>query len=131
MNSTNPINTTNSLTVLAAVLIALLCIACEGGDGKNTTPPLQADITLPEINREIKAGESVYFDGTTQGGQPPYTYTWRFGVGIADSKEKTPGNVTFAFEGSYNVQLTVTDADKRAASDKVIIEVIRNELTPG
>ena len=109
----------------------MLLISCGGAGERETKPPLKAVITLPEIDRSIKAGETVFFDGTAHGGQPPYAYRWEFGTGISNSAEKTPGNVTFSFEGSYTVEFSVTDTDKNVGADKVIVDVARDELTPG
>lgn len=127
----NPINAINLRNITAVAVAALMLISCSDSGQRESKPLLEAQITLPEFDRSIKTGEAVYFDGAAKGGQAPYAYRWHFGTGISDSTEKTPGNITFSFEGSYTVEFSVTDTDKKISLDQVIIEVARDELTPG
>ena len=120
---------------IVAVPIFLLGVfgifSCGGEEQAVKTLPLKAFIVFPEENRSIRAGETIYFEGDARGGTPPYAYRWNFGVGIAPSTKEVPGNVTFSFEGSYNIELTVTDRDNRTASARVIIDVAPSDLTSG
>lgn len=116
--------------VAALLLAALVVFGCGKGE-EAARQPLQAIIVLPEQDRSIDTGEAVYFEGNALGGKPPYAFRWNFGVGIPPSTEREPGNIRFSFEGSYKVELTVTDGKKDIASEYVIVDVTRNDLTSG
>ncbi|MDP8887819.1 MAG: PKD domain-containing protein, partial [Thermoproteota archaeon] len=60
----------------------------------------------------------------------PYTYSWNFGDGSEESNEETVEH-TFEEAGTYNVALTITDAEDRTASDTIAITVIAGEEPPG
>ena len=83
---------------------------------------------LAGLHQEIWEGEIVYFEGSASGGTPPYTYTWKFGVGILPSKKRMPGETLFNYEGVYIVRLTVKDSKGRVNTDSVSIVVKRKEV---
>ncbi|HTY82413.1 MAG TPA: DUF4349 domain-containing protein [Dehalococcoidales bacterium] len=57
--------------------------------------------------RDVKAGDTIYFQPTISGGFAPYSYTWDFG----DGKTSTDEGPSHAYKnnGSYTVSLKVTD----------------------
>jgi PKD repeat protein len=57
--------------------------------------------------RDIKAGETIYFNPTVSGGFTPYSYSWDFGDGIT-STEAQP-SYSYKKNGTYTVSLKVTD----------------------
>jgi len=63
----------------------------------------------------------VDFSATVLDGEEPYAYAWDFGDGNT-STEQAPGN-TYTAAGTYNVILTVTDADGDTAVDEAQIHV--------
>jgi PKD repeat protein len=78
--------------------------------------PTQDVITIYE-------GESVNFQGTVFGGNPPFTFLWDFGGGADNSTEEDPGLIRFDYPGIYTVTFTVTDNDWDQASDSMIVQV--------
>jgi len=71
---------------------------------------LSASIASPAEDVTIKEGQSVTFQGSAEGGNPPYAYKWSFGGDIPPSELENPGIVRFATRGTYSVVLRVYDA---------------------
>ena len=51
----------------------------------------------------------ITFNGTAAGGTPPYTYYWDFGEGSSSTEQNT--SHCYSAPGTYDVTLTVTDAN--------------------
>jgi hypothetical protein len=104
-------------TLFGFILILFLC-----GCGKQPEDqPLKSIISAPPRNQEIKAGESIYFEGKATGGVPPYSYLWNFDVCAPQSSEKTPGELIFQYEGAYNITLSVIDS--KGKTDIVSVDI--------
>ena len=89
----------------------------------------EVSVVSPLSDMTIKEGESVDFQGNVLNGNWPFTYSWDFGGGAANSALEDPRNVTFDTEGVYRVIFTVTDDDNDVDSDWVMITV--NKDVPG
>ncbi|HZD51835.1 MAG TPA: PKD domain-containing protein [Woeseiaceae bacterium] len=74
--------------------------------------PPDGKIDTPESDATIEAGESVDFTSTVADpdGALPLVIRWDFDGAADDSDQEDPGPITFADEGSYDVELHVTDA---------------------
>ena len=57
---------------------------------------------------KIRVGENSPFFAEAKGGREPYQYEWNFGDGSKSTEKST--SHTFAKEGTYRVELTVTDS---------------------
>jgi len=87
------------------------------------TKPFAA-IASPSEDQTIKEGESVYFQGSVEGGNAPFDYQWDFDGGAADSNQKTPGRVRFNNAGTYHVTFTAIDEDGDSSrSNSVRVQV--------
>ena len=100
----------------------------DGTDNSNTynlnvTVHILADITSPSSNKRINVGESINFQCSVLGGNPPFTYLWNFDAAADNSTQRDPGDVTFAAVGTYTVTISVADADGDIDSDTVTITV--------
>ena len=81
-----------------------------GCNSQKLEEQLKSNIDAPPNDQEIEQGETIYFNGHAVGGTPPYSYLWSFPYCFDQSSEKTPGELTFQFEGAYKVKLTVMDS---------------------
>src|SRR5918992_46623 len=93
-----------------------------------TEPPVEepptGDLTA-EIGSNATEGvapATIEFTATAAGGTEEYEYAWDFGDGSEVSDEQDPV-YTFDEAGTYNVTLTVTDADQNEASDSLEINI--------
>jgi PKD domain len=84
---------------------------------------LEAAITLPLQDQEIREGELVFFEGSASGGMPPYAYHWDFGKTMPPIQRKVTGQIVFNFEGAYKVLFTVKDSKGDESTDSVRIIV--------
>jgi len=76
----------------------------------------------------VNAGSSVTFSQATEsGGTAPFTYSWNFGDGTAQSGSLNPSH-TYANPGSYTTTLTVTDANNLSSSSTAAVTV--NDVAP-
>jgi len=82
-----------------------------------------ATITVPSGDMAIREGESISFEGTVADGNAPFTYSWDFDNGAADSGAEDPGDVTFPVAGVYTVVFRVTDNDGDTSQDVRTITV--------
>ena len=92
----------------AAVVVASLYIMpalYTPGAGSAKASPLRA--TMDNFFK-IRVGEDSPFFSEAKGGKEPYQYEWDFGDG-SKSKEKSTSH-TYTKEGTYRVELTVTDS---------------------
>ncbi|MEA2061675.1 MAG: DUF1566 domain-containing protein [Thermodesulfobacteriota bacterium] len=85
----------------------------------NSSTPLV--ISLAASDTSGAAPLTVDFRGLVGWGKPDYTYAWEFGDG-GTSTERDPSH-TFSSDGTYTVELTVTDADGNVATDTKEISV--------
>ena len=65
--------------------------------------------------------EVIQFTGTAWGGVEPYTWAWDFGDG-ATATEQNPQHA-YSAEGTYDITLTVTDANNQTATDDTEAEI--------
>lgn len=75
--------------------------------------PLVADADGPY---EAFEDESIQFNGSAEGGEPPYSFHWDFGNG--DTSDAEDPVYTYDEPGVYQVILTVTDSAKNTATDE-------------
>jgi PKD repeat protein len=73
-------------------------------------------------------GEIIEFTGTASGGVEPYNWSWNFGDGNT-SELKDPSNI-YNEEGTYDVNLTVTDFNNSTAWD-ITFAIIESEEEDG
>ena len=106
--------------LMLSFFLSALNYACTD-KGKNEE--FKADILLDRQYIEIFQGEEVYFSCEAVGGQPPYIYSWNFGVGIPSSSLKIPGFIAFRFEGTTKVALIVKDSRGITREDFVYVNV--------
>ncbi|MBN2415913.1 PKD domain-containing protein [bacterium] len=67
------------------------------------------------------AGEPLHFSAAAEGGAAPYTFSWRFGDGTANTGESV--QKSFAAAGTYSTVLEAADASGGTASDTLFITV--------
>ncbi len=84
---------------------------------------LKADIDPLLTNTTITVGEALTFTGSASGGSGVYTYWWDF-PGIGGSALEDPGDIPFAWEGTYQVVLWVKDSLGTLVYDTATITVI-------
>ncbi len=89
-------------------------------DGETKESSLDASFIVNATR--IIEGEYVNFTSSVINGTSPYTYNWNFGDGTSSS-EANPIH-QFTSEGTYNVTLTVTDAEGRTTTYSRIITVL-------
>jgi PKD repeat protein len=88
------------------------------------------DISDPVIIEGV-APATYEFEANVIGGTEPYSYSWDFRDGSSEESNEETVEHTFEEAGTYNVALTVTDAEGRTASDTLEITVIAGEEPPG
>ena len=78
----------------------------------NVNYPPNGIIVSPAADVTIVQGESVQFTGsaTDLNGDLPATYAWNFDEGAPNSNLQNPGLVVFEQDGTFEVQLVVTDS---------------------
>jgi len=89
-------------------------------DDLSVTPPipLSCDAGGPYENFP---GIDIQFQGTANGGTPPYTWAWQFGDG---NSANIPNPIhPYAQPGTYTATLTVTDAAQGTASDTATVTI--------
>lgn len=82
------------------------------------------DVPLVEVQAEPTSGIApltVGFTAAVMGGDEPLTFAWSFGDGET-SAVQGPSHL-FEAAGSYDVSVTVTDANGDEASDSIVVEV--------
>ena len=88
--------------------------------GEESAESLTAEIISNAT--EGVAPATFEFQANLTGGTEPYSYVWSFGDGSEGSDEQNPV-YTFDEAGTYNVTLTVTDAEQNEASDSLEVSV--------
>jgi len=91
----------------------------------NVNHPPNGTIVTPSGNVSIMRGRSIQFQGwaSDQDGDLPATYAWNFDEGAPNSNVQNPGLVTFEQDGTFEVQLVVTDRRGLADPTPAIVEV--------
>jgi PKD repeat protein len=139
---------TRTLALSATFAASLLVLGC-GGGGEQTTAPTPTttiggaapasptttvagaeaeDEDIPLLAwadaspEEGKAPLTVQFTAETEGGKPPFKFTWKFGDGTPDSHEQNPKH-TYEKAGKYRADLEVGDSVEDEDSDYIEIEV--------
>ncbi len=103
----------------------------------NVNHPPNGIITTPAGDVTITQGQSIQFTGsaTDADGDLPATYAWHFDEGAPGSNDQNPGAIVFEQQGTYEVQLVVTDsrglADPTPANIEVIVGPSANEAPVG
>jgi PKD repeat protein len=92
-------------------------------------PPFNVEIISSGTIIDGVVPATYEFEANVIGGTEPYTYSWNFGDGSEESTEETVEH-TFEEAGTYNVALTITDAEGRTGSDTIAITVIAGEEPP-
>ena len=107
-------------------------VSVTGPSATTTTPGLSATPAAVDTSFTV----DINADGTTttgpapftfqasasvSGGTSPYTYSWDFGDGQTSNEVSTQHQ--FQQPGTYNVALTVTDANGNTASDSIAVTV--------
>jgi PKD repeat protein len=72
-------------------------------------------------------GASLIFNGAASGGVTPYTIRWAFGDGSSATGSLHPAH-SYADDGSYTAQLTVSDSSGQTKSSSVLVTV--NNVPP-
>lgn len=65
---------------------------------------------------------AIQFNGTVTGGTAPYTWSWDFGDGSPSSSVENPSH-TYALDGKYAAQLTVTDSVGNVGTATIVFRV--------
>ncbi len=92
----------------------------EEEDGEETNELPTVEIVSNGVEGEAPA--TFEFEAEIAGGTEPYTISWDFGDGSEGSDEQTVEH-TFDEDGTYNVDVNVTDSDGEIASDSLEITV--------
>jgi PKD repeat protein len=89
------------------------------------------DLTVEIISSGTRgvAPATFEFQANVTGGTEPYTINWDFDDGSEESDKETVVH-TFDEAGTYNVNLTITDAGDQTASDILEINVEEEEASP-
>ncbi len=101
---------------VAGTYNATVAVTDSSGATRSATIPVTVYAPAPPLSASAAASAtsgtvpfSVSFTSSASGGAAPYTYAWDFG----DGERSTQQNPTHTFQiaGTYNVTLTVTDAN--------------------
>ncbi|MDT8274169.1 MAG: hypothetical protein RRA35_13345 [Desulfomonilia bacterium] len=91
--------------------------------------PFAGCILAPLGNVVMFEGQSINFQASVSGGEPPYDYQWKLGDGKTSLK-KDPGFLTFS-PGTHTVEFLALDAEGAMASDVRKVTVLFRELDLG
>jgi len=85
--------------------------------GGKKTPP--AALSCEASGNPMSGAPSlaVQFNGSAEGGKPPYTYSWDFGEGGTSSDPRP--RYTYQKTGNYTARLTVTDSKGNRCEESV------------
>jgi hypothetical protein len=79
------------------------------------------EVTVDSSTSEGKIGESIDFSGEASGGTPEYTWLWDFDDGTTSTAQDPIHS--YAEAGTYEVTLSVTDADYNEGSSSLTITI--------
>jgi PKD repeat protein len=102
------------------------------------TTTAQATVTVSSVGAALTASASanptsgqtplsVAFTGTATGGTPPYTYSWSFGDGSANSTTQNPSH-TYNTAGTYTATLTITDSASPAHNASSTVSITASPI---
>lgn len=102
--------------------------------GNTVTETVTVDIQIgePELSGSISvsgSGSSPNFSAQVDGGVAPYIFAWNFGDGNT-STAQNPSH-TYAADGSYNVQVEITDSAATPATLLISTTVLVNTASTG
>jgi PKD repeat protein len=92
--------------------------------GLSTTPAVDTSFKVDITAEGTTTGPAPFTfqaSASVSGGTSPYTYSWNFGDGQTSNEVSTQHQ--FQQPGTYNVALTVTDANGKTASDSIVVTV--------
>ncbi len=95
--------------------------------------PPDGIIDSPNADIAIETGQSVTFEstGTDPDGALPLAFFWDFDGGAANSTDEDPGAIVFATAGTFNVELTVTDATGLSdPTPDTVVVTVSNPVPP-
>jgi plastocyanin len=95
--------------------------AIQAEQQEEPTNPLTVEIISNDT--EGIAPATFEFEANIEGGTEPYTINWDFDDGSEESADEETIDHTFDEAGTYNVNLTITDAGNQTASDSIEITV--------
>ena len=87
---------------------------------------LTATITSPADNHQAPVGQTITFNGTAAGGEPPYVFHWDFGDGTTFNGQARQHRYSAA--GTKTVTVTATDFSGAAASHSITLKI--NDTVP-
>ena len=102
-------------------------VACDGTVINDTPPPTNAPPS-PSFTMDCTLLDCAFTDGSTDGDGNVVSWSWDFGDG-ATSTERHPSHL-YGAEGSYPVQLTVTDDDGAPATTSRSVTVPEQNALP-
>lgn len=95
--------------------------------------PPNGVIDTPDTAVSIETGETVTFEGsgTDPDGAVPLAFFWDFDGGATNSSDEDPGAITFSVAGTFNVELTVTDATGLSdPTPDTVVVTVTEPVTP-
>jgi hypothetical protein len=117
---------TTSFAVKGTYNVTLTVTDHNGADAKAfqlvaVTPlPLAASVTGPTTGT---VNQVLAFNAVVSGGTTPYAYAWAVTGGNPNSGTASSFTTSFAVSGTYNVTLTVTDHNAKAASAFQLVSI--------
>src|SRR5207249_10610299 len=114
----------------AGIFVVILTVKDSGSPQQTATsqqalpvtsppPPLTTSFSYSPLSPE--AGQQVAFAASANGGATPYAFNWSFGDGSVATGN--PSLHTYTSSGSYNVTVTVTDANGSVSYSSQAIRV--------
>jgi len=91
------------------------------------TGGLGVTIASPTDGSELEEGDSLVFEASVEGGEPPFEYSWSFDGAAPASAALSPGAIELVEPGSYEATLTVTDSSEQTAEAQVGFDVLSAE----